>query len=186
MRGISFILFSLTIGSPAMGALEFSGFMQTGEELRIVLTDLETGKSSGFLAVGESFHGHKIVGLTKDVLTVEREGKRFELSLKADGVKDGKATLPGEKTNVAVGVTIDGKAMLGGRTVSFDELDAELKRLAEKGAPLQLAIHEPPSPNQTSHEATKRVMESLERSGAKKWSLKIVNAADAKQAAAVK
>ena len=184
MRWFCFLVGAVAFGSPAKGALEFSGFLQAGDELRIVLTDLETGRSSGFLAVGQSFLGHKIVGLAKDVLTVEQDGRRFELSLKADAVKDGKPIGPVERTNVAVGVTVEGRPMLGGRAVSFEELDAELQRLAKKGVPLQLAIHEPANPSQASHEGTKRVMESLKKSGAKKWSLKIVDAADARAPAA--
>lgn len=156
-------------------ALEFSGYLSSANESRVVITDLETGKSSSWLTPGQSFQGYKIIGVANNVLTLEYERKRLELPLKTDRVKHGKSpTLP--RTPVAVAIGPDGSLSHEGKPVSPEAFDRILRDLAKTGMSLALAVHEPPQPNQTSHQAVQRVMRSLRDSGARHWSLKIVNA----------
>lgn len=73
-------------------ALEFSGYMLTGQESKFVLTDTNDATSSGWLAIGQYFHGYalKAYDSAKKLLLLEREGSTIELKLQEEKVRNGK------------------------------------------------------------------------------------------------
>jgi hypothetical protein len=73
-------------------ALEFSGYMLTGQESKFMLTDTIEATSSGWLAIGENFHGYalKAYDSAKKLLQLEHEGTTIELKLQDEKVREGK------------------------------------------------------------------------------------------------
>jgi hypothetical protein len=65
-------------------ALEFSGFTQTGADVKFVLTDTDDARSSGWLGIGQSFRDHRLVTFDakEETLTVEKDGRLTKLPLK--------------------------------------------------------------------------------------------------------
>jgi hypothetical protein len=74
-------------------APEFAGYAEARNGARFVLSEGELSRASDWLALGDSFRDYKLIAFDRpnEVLTVERDGKRFELRLKVSRVKDDKA-----------------------------------------------------------------------------------------------
>jgi hypothetical protein len=80
--------------------VQFSGFFVTSEESLFTLTDTDGGETSGWLNAGDAFHGVSVASFDRktEVLTVEKDGKAFQLHLRDSKVKDGKMTIEGHIT----------------------------------------------------------------------------------------
>jgi hypothetical protein len=77
--------FTATALSAADSVPLFNATLTIGKEHRFVLANA-TGKTSGFLRIGESFEGHKIKAYDakSGVLEVERDGKTVKLTIVGD------------------------------------------------------------------------------------------------------
>lgn len=84
-------------GSP----LEFSAYIQNADELKILITDLEDRKSSGWLAVGQSFRGYEVVAFDRksEVVTLKGAADTLKLQLKESRVGEEKAKPAETKVN---------------------------------------------------------------------------------------
>jgi hypothetical protein len=93
------ILLALTAAS-LRAEMQFSGFFLTTDESLFTLSDKDSGESSGWLKVGESFHSYTIRSFDRghEVITVEKDGQSLRLSLRESKVKDGKMTINGTIT----------------------------------------------------------------------------------------
>jgi hypothetical protein len=91
-RTLGFILLVSLIAPMAHGALEFSGYISTGSELRFIVTNLDSRRTSEWLMIGDTFEGHSIAGfdLKEEVLVVHHAGTPVRLSLKGARVRDAK------------------------------------------------------------------------------------------------
>ena len=93
-----FVLFLVVLLSSGLrGELEFSAFVVLQKSELFVLRDLEQDQTSGFLNLGQSFHGYTLKSFDKnrEVVTVQKDGRDFEIRLKESKVKDGKLTVAG-------------------------------------------------------------------------------------------
>lgn len=80
---IAFVL-ALSLVGLCRGALEFSGYIQTGNEFKFTITDAANKASSGWIALGQSFKGHTLLAFDqkKEVLSVKDGESTIELPLK--------------------------------------------------------------------------------------------------------
>jgi biopolymer transport protein ExbD len=144
--------------------LEFSGYLKSGDGPRFVLTETSTGETSGFLTLGGSFAGGKIVefNVKDEVLTVTRGSEALRLPLKAPRMRDGKATADESKV-VRMGVTKDGGIQFDGRLLSAAVLDEILAQIAltDKEVRVEIAGRAP-------FEAVTRFMDAVRAAGIKK------------------
>jgi hypothetical protein len=79
--------------------IEFVGYMTSAEGPRFTLKESKEEKASGWLLLGDSHSGFKLVAHDpqRGILSVEKNGDRFELPLKQERVADGnksKSTKP--------------------------------------------------------------------------------------------
>jgi hypothetical protein len=93
------ILLALTAAS-LRAEPQFSGFFLTTNESLFTLSDKDSGESSGWLKIGESFHSYTIKSFDREheVITVEKDGQPLRLNLRESKVKDGKMTINGTIT----------------------------------------------------------------------------------------
>jgi hypothetical protein len=91
---LAILLFGLTA---LRAEVQFSGFCITPKQSLYALTDTEAGVSSGWLKVGQSFHGTTVVSFDadRDVLVVRQGDKQTELRLREAKVKAGKSVITG-------------------------------------------------------------------------------------------
>ena len=85
---------SAVLGYTARGAtLELEGYMAVPGEARFVLSERETGRRSGWLAVGQSFVGYKIERFepTQEWIDLRRDKEMIRLPLKAPDLKTANA-----------------------------------------------------------------------------------------------
>jgi len=77
-------------------AVEFSGYAQSAQESKFVLTDTEEAESSGWLAIGQSFKGYTLVAFDgkDEVLSVQKGNTTIKLPLKVSRVKTGSSDAP--------------------------------------------------------------------------------------------
>ena len=93
-----FVLFLVVLLSSGLrGQLEFSAFVVLPKSELFVLRDLEQDQTSGFLNLGQSFHGYTLKSFDKnrEVVTVQKDGRDLEIRLKVSKIKDGKITVAG-------------------------------------------------------------------------------------------
>lgn len=95
MKTFLAILLLTTLGLKA--EMEFSGFFTTSQEALFILTDTETKHSSGWLKLGQSFGGYRLVSFEKekDILTLEQGERSLQLPLRTSKVKEGRTTISG-------------------------------------------------------------------------------------------
>src|SRR5688500_6043568 len=76
------LLVGLTVRCRA-AKLEFSALLQVGNETRFVLTDANTGRSSGWIALGRSFAEHALVFFDPETetLSLRTSGDIIDLPL---------------------------------------------------------------------------------------------------------
>lgn len=113
-------LLALALGGVAFAADQlplFNATLSTGKETLFVLID-GAGKSSNFLALGESFAGYKLKSYDPKtgVLEVEKDGKLSKLTLKTDAAI-AHAAMPAAKATLA-----DAEAVLN--KMHFEEMIA--------------------------------------------------------------
>ena len=89
------ILAGLTTGWAA--TLEFSALLQVGNETRFVVTNADTGRSSGWIALGRAFSDHALVYFDpeSEVLSLRTSGEIIDLPLRP--AYTGGQSDPGEK-----------------------------------------------------------------------------------------
>lgn len=75
--------------------LEFAGFLQGPDGVRVTLTERPGGASSGWLKLGQQFQGHTVVAADARRVVVEKEGRRLEQPLRAAKIKDGRMIVRG-------------------------------------------------------------------------------------------
>jgi hypothetical protein len=76
------LLFGITTSWAA--TLEFSALLQVGNETRFVVTDANTGRSSGWIAIGRAFGEHALVFFDPEsqVLSLRTSGDIIDLPLR--------------------------------------------------------------------------------------------------------
>ena len=178
LRSLFVAVVALVVISMSRAAIEFTGYIASKDGAQFVLTDLESGAKSRWLMIGDAFLGHVLARFDPDreTLVLERGGAFTPLRLKDSRVQDGKPTAP-PRTEVKVLISREGSFTLGDKPADLAAIESYFRAAAENGRHLSLAIHEPPEPTYATHQYTKKVMAALAASGAKKWSIKIVNAA---------
>ncbi|MDO8539712.1 MAG: hypothetical protein Q7S40_04665 [Opitutaceae bacterium] len=89
------VLLALDAGV-SRAAIEFSSYMQTEEQSTFVLTDTEDARSSGWLAIGQSFRGYTLIAFDRksEVLSVRNGDTTIRLPLKPSRVKHVDSKLP--------------------------------------------------------------------------------------------
>jgi hypothetical protein len=87
---------ALLVTSVGHATLEFSAYARIGRESEFVVTDLEAGKSSAWIALGQTFSGYTLVAFDekKQVLSVRKDNAITELVLKPASVKEGRKDSP--------------------------------------------------------------------------------------------
>jgi hypothetical protein len=77
--------------------VEFSGFFITSHDALFSLTDTETKRASGWLKIGQSFGGYRVVSFDRanEVITLAQGERMRPIALRASKVKDGRATIHG-------------------------------------------------------------------------------------------
>jgi hypothetical protein len=78
---LALLLLSTSLGH---AALEFSGYTQTGTDVKFVLNDTADTRSSDWLSLGQGFREHRLQAFDpkEEVLTVEKDGTLLKLPLK--------------------------------------------------------------------------------------------------------
>ena len=84
MRYPIWILILSGLSAASFGQIEFVGFTNSDEGIRFVLNDTKENRASEWLRLEQSFRGFKLVAYDpqRELLTVEKEGGRFELPLR--------------------------------------------------------------------------------------------------------
>jgi hypothetical protein len=79
---IVMMLVGITVSRGA--TLEFSALLQVGKEIRFVVTDANSGRSSGWIALGRAFGDYALVMFDREneVLSLRTGGDMVELSLR--------------------------------------------------------------------------------------------------------
>lgn len=112
MNRLALLLMLALIGSLATevrAAVELSAFLAVSGQPKFVITDLEENAKSGWLGLGQSFHGYDLVAYDarREVLTVRKNQRTYELSVIGSHVASGtpppETTLPPDV--VAAGIT---------------------------------------------------------------------------------
>lgn len=116
----------------ASGALEFAGYMYIGEQSRFVIKDVEQSRSSGWVAIGDSFGEYTLLGFDRntDVLSLGTANAVIHLRLKASRVAAANSMTLAISRRLDVSVRDDGQIVMLGRTVDAAALRAELTRVA--------------------------------------------------------
>ena len=132
MRTVGVLAIAL-MGSFARAAdtsLEFSGYFSHGADRRFVVSDLATRRTSDWLAEGQSFQGHTIVGFepAEEVLVLKNAEGVVRLRLKSSKVLGAKSVPDDGNLNIVLGK--DGSISLGGETLDLPTLEAKLRKLA--------------------------------------------------------
>jgi hypothetical protein len=120
---------SALIGYTASGeTLELEGYMFTPDEARFVISDRDTGRRSGWLAVGQSFVGYKIdrFEAAHEHIVLIRGEETIRLPLKAPSVKN--AT---DETGNSEGVSMFSRRSSELRRAAKDSINAG--KIAEAG-----------------------------------------------------
>lgn len=156
-------------------ALEFTGYMRLKDEVRFVVTDLDSGTTSGFLTIGSVFEGHKVTAFDErsEVLVLDLNGQSIRLPLKDAHVRDG-STAPPEKIELQLKISSDGALTIDDRAVDLDTFDALLRKHAATGAPLALYYHSSLDYSAKAQATLEAVMRLVPKSGVKKYSMKFI------------
>jgi hypothetical protein len=169
---ISFLLLVVNLH----GALEFSGYLSVGKEYVFVVTDLETTKSSGWIATGDSFQGFKIVrfDVGDDALILSRDGSTIRLPLKASRIVSARGN--SNKADLKLEVSLDGKLSLNGQSVAFDKLDFILQNYAKAGTAVAISVYRPDlegADEKPVLDAMRKLAQKLHAVGTKNFTLDI-------------
>lgn len=154
------ILVLFATAREAEAALEFSGYLKSEKEIRFVVTDLENGKKSQWLTLGDTFQGFTVSDFDQraEVLSLKSGSGIVRLTLKLAGTSDGK---PGGSFLFKFGIIEGGKLTLNGRPVTFDELDFMIQNLPKRGiSQITLSF-----PRTTPANSFRTVMESVKKAG---------------------
>ena len=163
--------------SPAShAALEFTGYMRLKEVSQFVVTDRDSGATSGWLTIGSVFEGGKVTAFDElqEVLVLDLDGKSIRLPLREAHVRDGKAAPP-EKIELTLKISPDGSLMIEDRAVELAAFDALLRKYAASGAPLALYYYSSPVYGAKAQATLEAVMRLVPKSGVKKYSMKVVD-----------
>jgi hypothetical protein len=164
-------------GDRSQATLVFSGIIKLPDGTRFILTDLRTRKSSTWLALEETFLGHRLTSFNAatEVLTVERDGQALELPLKLAHVKSGTAPpAPANKIEFRIAIAPDGKLSTHGRAIPFETFNLMLQDYGRNGSTLVVVVQQPPNPDAKIQEINKSISDAVGTSGARKSSVRIV------------
>lgn len=141
MRALMFFV-ALMPASPGDAALEFSGYIQSGEGTLFVLTDLDTRGASRFLKIGAEFADWHLLSFDAktDILTVGRAGTTLRLPLKDSHIRDAEIE-PGQKMEVHVLLSPEGKLTIDGQPITVEALSDLLRQSGSSGGMVELSIH---------------------------------------------
>jgi hypothetical protein len=89
------LIFMAGVLTAGRAELEFSGFLQGPDGVRVTLTDQPAGQSSGWLKLGEGFHGYTLVASDARRVVLEKDGQRIERPLREAKVKAGRMIVRG-------------------------------------------------------------------------------------------
>lgn len=103
------LAFAFFLGSCLRAELEFSGFSITPTFQLFVVRDTENNQTSGWLSLGNTFRGYTLKSFdkTREIMTVQKDGRDLEIRLKESKIKDGKLTVEGT-VSVVNGQKIEG------------------------------------------------------------------------------
>lgn len=99
---------------PLRADVEFAGYFGTPADMRFVLSELESKRSSAWLKLGDAFAGFTLVAFDPkmEVLTVTAAGATRELRLREARVRNGKLPVAGT-------ITLHGTTVAGLRAALF-------------------------------------------------------------------
>jgi hypothetical protein len=159
----------LTVGH---AALELSAFAGTSDGFRFIIIDAETRANSGWLALGDTFEGHRLARFDAqgEILTLERQAGNIELPLrretekKPDGrqrrrLTDDAAAKP--KREIPIWIDAWGNVALGGTAVSFDEIEGLFRKMAEVKAEVALLFLQAPLGARTNPERMRKTKNAI-------------------------
>ena len=149
-------------------ALEFSAYFTSNSGSQFLLTDLDTGSKSGWLAVGDSFHGHVLVKFEADrgTLTLDHAGTSALIRLKDSRTVDG-GVETSTNAEIKIIVSNEGVVLLDGKSINQLALLEYFEELVRSGKQIALALQAPPNATQKSAESTRKVLNAFKVSGAK-------------------
>ena len=138
-------LLSAVLLATSLAQVEFVGFMTSAEGSRFALKEEKGERASGWLALGDSFRGFKLIAHDpqRDTLVVEKEGERLELHLKKDRVAHGEAQkvkiadiaiqFKGEATTVTAQQVRDSMQLRPGDALEEAAIDRSIRALYRTG-----------------------------------------------------
>lgn len=128
--------------------LEFAGYLTTHDGPRFIVTNLSEPKTSELLALGRSFLGYVLKEFDggREVLVVERDGQRTELSLKASRIRRGESDAS-RAVEFVVLVSPDGTiANANGEPLTFATVEATARSITKGSRKLHLMLVVPRMP----------------------------------------
>ena len=119
--------------------LEFSGYLTIGKQVHFVVTDLQSHKSSPWLAIGDSFQGMMVTAFDAKNETISLKGPDgpIYLPIKASRVKSSKWA---EKIVVRLMVRNGGEVSISAPASASESLDSLLGSLATPDSQVLLRI----------------------------------------------
>lgn len=92
------ILIFVFVATGLRAEMQFTGYFVTTGQSLFTLSD--TGKSSAWIAIGDSFHSYTVKSFDRDaeVITLERDGQIVRLHLRDSKIKDGRMRIEGTIT----------------------------------------------------------------------------------------
>ncbi len=92
------LIFTLLALTAARAEIEYAGFLQGPDGVRVTLTDGSGGAASGWLKLGQVFAGHTVVASDARRVVLEKDGHRIERPLREAKIKDGRMIVRGSVT----------------------------------------------------------------------------------------
>jgi biopolymer transport protein ExbD len=124
----------------ADAALQFEGHSLQGKERRFILNDPQAGRTSDWLAMGQTFRGHTIVDFDPkgETLSVRNAEGVIRLPLKPSKIAAGKENA--EKKPLVIAIAADGRMTFDGAVVEAAQLEQRLAVLARQTPDLDVVL----------------------------------------------
>jgi hypothetical protein len=169
MRPHGILIAGLIAGTfcDSYAALEFSAYITAGDQVQVLLTDLDTGIKSRWLTIGDSFRGHVLLTFEKnqDAIVLDQAGRSIVLRLKDSRAirSEGLST----QEEIKVVISDEGAFILDGKALNQLALIEHFEGLARNGKQVALTIRSPSKSTNQNAESTRKVLNSFAVSGAK-------------------